>query len=171
MTIAVTEVQRNFVIEPYKSHISILVAKGSINQICAWHKFPSPKWGSSVEAAVFERPKGTDKAKFGRWVIALKPDADINVVAHEAMHAALYVAKHHGVPIDYYHDEPLAYLVGYIAELCQRVLDEYNKSAPKNWAVLASEGVIPEPSSSDTSFVRTDYTEPYLSEVSTLSPL
>jgi len=54
--------------------------------------------------------------RFDMARVGLMPDAElISLVAHEAFHAALSIAEHHGIPTTVEHDETTAYLVGWIS--------------------------------------------------------
>lgn len=131
-----TSVRRTYEIPPYGSNLTIVVGVGSMNALAARHKLPPPCVSDEVRATVYPahypyaRRRNGSKA---RWIVLLPPDADINTVAHEAVHAAVFVAQWHYLPLDFSdetvnHEEPLAYLTGWIAAKCQETIDEY-------WAV------------------------------------
>lgn len=52
----------------------------------------------------------------------------INNIAHESTHAALVIFNLIGGRIDYYNQEPFAYLVGWVARCCDEVKNELSKN-------------------------------------------
>lgn len=63
----------------------------------------------------------TDCNRYGVVVFfSSKKSMTYNIVAHEASHAAKYLFKHIGA--DIYEHEPFEYVVGWIAECCEKVL-------------------------------------------------
>jgi hypothetical protein len=65
-------------------------------------------------SVVVENPKVQDKQLC--YIMHVRDDVDINVVAHEATHITNYILEYIGIPIDI-DDEAQAYLNGYIMEL------------------------------------------------------
>ena len=66
----------------------------------------------------------------GGVLIRFENLADIrtNNIAHEATHAALVIFDFIGGRIDYYNQEPFAYLVGWVAKCCDEVKNELQKA-------------------------------------------
>lgn len=49
-------------------------------------------------------------------------------IAHEATHAALVIYEYIGGRIDYYNQEPFAYIVGWVAKCCDEVKNNLQKT-------------------------------------------
>ena len=49
-------------------------------------------------------------------------------IAHEATHAALVIYDYIGGRIDYYNQEPFAYIVGWVAKCCDEVKNNLQKT-------------------------------------------
>lgn len=66
-------------------------------------------------------------ASVARWVIAITPKADIEIVAHESTHAALSIAHWHRLNISGLESkqEELAYLVGWATRTTSEAIARY----------------------------------------------
>lgn len=68
------------------------------------------------------RSRGYD---VGGWCVLLRPDADMDTVAHEATHVACMLLADRGADVEVNNSEPLAYLVGWAAGVMERALLRY----------------------------------------------
>lgn len=99
------------------------VIKGNMDALARRHRLPPPELVAMACCYEAHLPRAKKpNASRARWVIILDNDANLNTVVHESLHAAFYIAQWHGVPIHYDHDEPLAYLGGWVAERCAQAL-------------------------------------------------
>jgi DNA-binding transcriptional regulator YhcF (GntR family) len=63
----------------------------------------------------------------GEIVIIIRPDANINTIAHESFHVTYEILKEAGLVLSPKSEEAFAYLNGYIAEIIDNGLKKYNK--------------------------------------------
>ena len=63
--------------------------------------------------------------------IVLLKETSANTIAHECVHAAENMLDHAGVKHSPDNHEALAYLVGYLAEICDNVVKTHNKNKKK----------------------------------------
>lgn len=119
--------KRTFEIPIYGSTLIVVtgrVYKGNVDALARRHRLPPPELPAAM-ACCYEAHLPRAKKPNGsraRFVIILDHEANLNTVVHEALHAAFYIAQWHGVPINFDHDEPLAYLGGWVADQCAQVL-------------------------------------------------
>lgn len=72
--------------------------------------------------AITAEVESKDNAKFGELIwFPNVAHLTVSNIAHEATHAALNIGMDIGMRIDRYNDEPLAYLVGWIAACMDKV--------------------------------------------------
>lgn len=66
----------------------------------------------------------------GSWLVALRPDCSAGILAHEALHLTLDVARYHGLPwpLGPMDEEPLAYLMGALFEKLETCLKRYRNA-------------------------------------------
>lgn len=74
-------------------------------------------------AWVYESPSDPSRSK-ARWIVAIKPSADVNTVAHECYHLTNYIAAWYGIEGEAGEDEPAAYIHGWLMEQIWRLLGE-----------------------------------------------
>lgn len=121
--------QRTFQIPIYKSNLTIVVADfTTANTAARAHRLAVPlDSDTTVRGLTWEDPYKNPPRKggsVGRWVILLRPDADIGIIAHESTHAAVFCLAWHEVRFGRGNDENLAYLVGWVTETVVSVIQE-----------------------------------------------
>lgn len=55
-----------------------------------------------------------------------KESLSFDIVAHESLHVASFIADICNLKYDYENDEHFAYLIGWVAECCEKVKKEYD---------------------------------------------
>ncbi len=73
-----------------------------------------------VEATVIEDQNGTIN-------VIIKPDATINTICHESLHVVTAILGNAGLELCDKSEEAYAYLIGFIAERIEKVVDGYIK--------------------------------------------
>ena len=74
----------------------------------------------NFEATVMESPNGL-------LTVLVKPNADVNTIAHESFHVAVTVLSDIGMKLSSKSEEAYAYLIGWVAEQINKALISYNK--------------------------------------------
>ena len=61
----------------------------------------------------------------GRMNLMIQPDANINVICHEALHITVTTLDDAGMEMSESSEEAYAYLIGWVAEQIQTVINKY----------------------------------------------
>jgi hypothetical protein len=127
----VTDYRYDYTVEMYGSTLTVLVLDRFENvpdfhdamRRCGIKVTKADRNGDKglfpCRALTFKRPfKKAPRpgASLARVVVVITQDTDIELLAHEATHAALFLSKWHGLPVSLKakYQEPLAYLVGHL---------------------------------------------------------